>query len=199
MLSNTPAEGYAIYDASIDNVSGICGDGSKRVGPQLLTDYLAAFDIGATNYATCHGFHARGQALDIWIYGHAAKQQFADWLTANGSEMARRIGLVQIVWNHQMWRSYNGGPGRPQGGWSSYNGFFHYTLQGGTLVMRETGLTNPPTDDPESGTVMAYQKIVAGTGDFAGATGYLFVSGFNRNQRIVTKVTGQICTPTRVK
>ena len=47
---SSPAEGYAIYDPSIDDID-ICGDGSKRVGPQILTDYLAPFDIGATNYA----------------------------------------------------------------------------------------------------------------------------------------------------
>ena len=77
----------------------------------------------------------------------------------------------------------------------SYVGSFEYTTANGTLAMREMGLTNPQNADPASGAVMAYQKIIAGTGEFEGATGYLFVVGFNRNQRIVTSITGEICTP----
>ena len=45
----------------------------------------------------------------------------------------------------------------------------------------------------------AYQTNCGGTGEFAGATGYLFVSGFNRNQRIVTTVKGEICKPAEVE
>jgi hypothetical protein len=77
----------------------------------------------------------------------------------------------------------------------SYIGSFEYTTEHGTLTMREMGFTDPPTSNPESGVVSAYQKIVAGTGEFAGATGYLFVTGFNRNQRVVTTVRGEICRP----
>lgn len=75
----------------------------------------------------------------------------------------------------------------------SYTGSFEYTTQHGTLTMAEMGMTDPPTSNPESGVVNAFQRIVSGTGDFAGATGYLFVSGFNRNQRIETIVNGVIC------
>ena len=78
----------------------------------------------------------------------------------------------------------------------SYVGTFEYTTSTGTLTMREMGLTEPPNaSNPESGVVNAFQRIVSGTGEFAGATGYLFVSGFNRNQRVVTTVLGEICTP----
>ena len=79
-------------------------------------------------------------------------------------------------------------PGSP--GWFSYNGTFHYTLQGGTLVMRETGLTG-------AGFVTAHKQILEGTGKFAGATGYFFVSGLwvDGNTRISTQVSGEICLP----
>jgi hypothetical protein len=78
----------------------------------------------------------------------------------------------------------------------SYVGSFEYTTATGTLAMREMGLTEPPdASNPESGVVNAFQRIVSGTGEFEGATGYLFVSGFNRNQRIVTTVHGEICVP----
>jgi len=78
----------------------------------------------------------------------------------------------------------------------SYTGNFEYYLRDGTLLMKERGMTEPPLISPDSsGVVNAYQTIVSGTGEFEGATGYLFVSGFNRNQRIVTTVTGEICKP----
>ncbi len=77
----------------------------------------------------------------------------------------------------------------------SYVGSFEYITPSGTLTMREFGLTEPfNASSPETGVVNAYQRIVAGTGEFEGATGYLFVSGFNRNQRVVTTVHGEICT-----
>jgi hypothetical protein len=76
-----------------------------------------------------------------------------------------------------------------------YSGVFEYTTAGGVLVMRETGLTNQSQGTPESGAITAYQQIVSATGEYAGATGYFFVSGFNRDGRIVTRVTGEICTP----
>jgi hypothetical protein len=82
----------------------------------------------------------------------------------------------------------------------SYVGDFEYTTRHGTLTMREMGMTEPPAISPDSsGVVNAYQTIVAGTGEFEGATGYLFVSGFNRNQRVVTTVKGRICKPARIE
>ena len=51
------------------------------------------------------------------------------------------------------------------------------------------------TSNPESGLVNAFQRIVSGEGEFEGAAGHLFVSGFNRNQRVVTTVHGDICVP----
>jgi hypothetical protein len=76
-----------------------------------------------------------------------------------------------------------------------YGGAFEYTTARGVLVMRETGLTNQSQGTSESGAITAYQKIVGATGEFAGATGYFFVSSFNRDGRIVTTVTGELCTP----
>lgn len=74
--------------------------------------------------------------------------------------------------------------------WISYSGLFEYTLEQGTLSMRETGVTNP-------GAVTAYQEVLGGTGRFEGATGYLFVSGFKSedHQTITTQIFGEICRP----
>ena len=78
----------------------------------------------------------------------------------------------------------------------SYVGNFEYTTPTGTLTMREMGLTEPSANTtPDGGVVNAFQRVVGGTGEFAGATGYLFVSGFNRSGQIATVVRGEICRP----
>jgi hypothetical protein len=75
-----------------------------------------------------------------------------------------------------------------------YTGNFEYITARGTLIMKEMGMTEPfNASNPESGVVNAYQRVVAGTDEFEGATGYLFVSGFNRNQQVVTTLHGVIC------
>ena len=76
-----------------------------------------------------------------------------------------------------------------------YSGAFEYVTERGVLVMRETGVSNQSQGNPESGAVTAYQKVVDGTGEFAGAAGYFFVSGFSRNGRVVTTLTGELCKP----
>jgi hypothetical protein len=75
-------------------------------------------------------------------------------------------------------------------GWLSYAGFFHYTLEKGTLVVRETGVSGPER-------VAASQRIVEGTGAFTGATGSLFVTGLKLDggARLVTEITGELCLP----
>lgn len=78
----------------------------------------------------------------------------------------------------------------------SYVGNFEYTTATGTLTMREMGFSEPSANStPAGGVVSAFQRIVGGTGEFAGATGYLFVTGFNRSGHVVTAVRGTICTP----
>lgn len=71
-----------------------------------------------------------------------------------------------------------------------YSGVFEYTTERGTLIARESGVTSATLR-----VVTAYQRIIGATGEYAGATGHLFVSGHNNAGQIVTSVTGQICYP----
>ena len=80
-------------------------------------------------------------------------------------------------------------------GFISYSGKFEYFTDRGTLIMRETGLAHPPNGSQDDGVTAAFQRVVEGTDDFAGATGYFFVSGFNIGGHVVTKVTGTLCVP----
>jgi hypothetical protein len=84
---------------------------------------------------------------------------------------------------------------RTSPGFSSYSGVFEYTTARGTLITRETGVVDPLPGRPSSGAVAASQEIVSATGEFAGATGHFFVTGFNHNQHVVTRVAGEICVP----
>ncbi len=109
--------------------------------------------------------------------------------------------LGEVSGNHGLrgttyFRSDSGaaGPGTSPG-FRSYSGLFEYQTANGTLIMRETGVVNTTVGNPESGAVTAFQKIIEATGDLAGATGYLFVSGFSLNQHVDTLVMGQICFP----
>jgi hypothetical protein len=72
----------------------------------------------------------------------------------------------------------------------AYSGVFEYATDRGTLVMRETGVVSSA-----QGVVTAYQKITDTTGEFAGVTGYLFVSGFTKSGHVATNVTGELCYP----
>ena len=59
--------------------------------------------------------------------------------------------------------------------------------------MRETGVTNTSSGLPQSGAVTAYQQVTGGTGIFAGASGFLFVSGRRVGNVIETTVSGELC------
>jgi hypothetical protein len=106
--------------------------------------------------------------------------------------------LGQVDGNHGLrgqtyFRSDSGAAGpRTSPGFISYSGEFEYVTDRGTLVTRETGVVNQALV-PSGGPVTAYQQVVSGTGEFSGATGHFFVSGFNTNQHVVTKVTGELC------
>lgn len=80
-------------------------------------------------------------------------------------------------------------------GFIIYSGPFEYRLASGSLTMRETGVSNGTTGQPSSGAVTAYQQIVAGTGDFEGATGHFFVSGRRVSGVVTTQVSGEVCLP----
>ena len=85
------------------------------------------------------------------------------------------------------------GPATGLAGFISYSGPFQYRTATGNLDMRETGITNTSSGTLQSGRVTAYQQVVGGTGEFEGATGFLFVSGQNVSNVIHTTIHGELC------
>ncbi|HEY4241945.1 MAG TPA: hypothetical protein VGM88_19130 [Kofleriaceae bacterium] len=69
-----------------------------------------------------------------------------------------------------------------------------YTLWGGTLTTRETGVGNMGAA-AVSGEGAGFEQILSGTGQFSGATGVLFLSQTAANGEYTSHVHGQVCTP----
>jgi hypothetical protein len=71
--------------------------------------------------------HHDGRALDIAFDAHSERdrrlaEDFLGWLLAtdqygNEHAMARRLGVMYIIWNHHIWRSYEA-----YRGWQPYSG-----------------------------------------------------------------------------
>ena len=71
--------------------------------------------------------HKEGRAWDFRLDPHdysdqVAGQRIIDWLLANDAEMARRVGIMYIIWNERIWSTYD-----RQDGWRPYRGPDNHT------------------------------------------------------------------------
>lgn len=134
-VPETPSFGAAIEPLSAYEGAQLCDPRDQR-GPralqQLLTETYGAAGFGISR--TCSGVseHNEGRALD-WMHDASNKREkaeadaFLKWLLAkdehgNGYAMARRLGIMYVIWNKRMWRAYD--PGR---GWAPYSGYSPHT------------------------------------------------------------------------
>ena len=101
--------------------------GVKKLAHLIRQTYGSDESIGTSRNA-CYtsSEHNDGRALD-WMIDTSNKKDmakaraFLDWLLAtdkagNKSAMARRLGVMYIIFNHRMWRAYS-----PRG-WGAYSG-----------------------------------------------------------------------------
>lgn len=71
--------------------------------------------------------HHDGRALD-WMLDAAdpadaaTAREFLDWLLADGAANARRLGVMYVIWDGQVWKSY-----RAAQGWQPYTGASPHT------------------------------------------------------------------------
>ena len=72
------------------------------------------------------------------------------------------------------------------------SGILTYTTGLGTLTVRESGLSGL-MDTPEQGYFTSFQQVLEGTGDYAGATGHLWVLGQRIGSEFVSEVRGELC------
>lgn len=73
------------------------------------------------------------------------------------------------------------------------SGILVYTTDGGTLTVRESGLSG--LSESGQGYFTAFQEVLEGTGEHAGATGHLWVLGEVAGGVFESEVRGVICWP----
>ena len=74
------------------------------------------------------------------------------------------------------------------------SGILVYTTDDGTLTVRESGLSGL-IETPGQGFFTAFQEVLEGTGEYAGATGHLWVLGERIGSVFNADVRGVICWP----
>ena len=130
-------DGYASWDSTEGTgCSSVVQPGVTATISLLRSAYPTYTSYGtlrSCSSSTTSG-HEEGRALD-WVLnaGNTAQRAVADdflaWLLAtdahgNRHAMARRMGVMYIIWNGRMWRAYDSDPAKP---WRTYTGSSPHT------------------------------------------------------------------------
>lgn len=171
-----PIEGYAAYEPQ-----RTC-DASPKVGTRslagaLLRDYPVSRNLGIVRGCGVGGRseHKEGRAFDWGVNitnpgEKAAAESFIAALLAtdaagNPDALARRIGVMYIIWNRQIWSSYRVKEGwRPYSGASSHRDHVHISLSWAGALGRTSfwSGTVPPdllVASPNTSTVAASRSV----------------------------------------
>lgn len=105
--------------------------------------------------------HYEGRAFD-WAmdaYNPADKaigDSVAQWLTANNGEMARRFGVMSIIWNRKSWYMYDPGSWRDYTGPSPHTDHLHISFTWDGVMKRTSWWTGTPVTTIDHGTCRVY-------------------------------------------
>ncbi len=101
--------------------------GTVDLRAKLLSTYDRGYGSASPRSCTYGGSseHKEGRAFDWMLNANndadrRAAGHFLGWLTADGGTMARRLGVMYVIFNKQMWRAYDPG-------WTSYSGASPHT------------------------------------------------------------------------
>lgn len=123
-------EGYASYEGQ-EFCQPVNRPGASKIANLIRATYGQDEAIGiARNSCYSTSEHNEGRALD-WMVdattkaGRAKANAFLDWMLAtdgrgNRHAIARRLGVMYIIYNRQIWRSY-------EPGWGPYSGVNPHT------------------------------------------------------------------------
>ena len=123
-----PIEPYAAYEPQ-SSCSPTAKAGTVTMKDALLSSYPATRNLGIAR--ACHlggrSEHKEGRAFDWGAYvtrpaERGSVEQFLTQLLATDADgnrhaLARRMGVMYVIWNGQIWSAY-----RPQDGWRRYGG-----------------------------------------------------------------------------
>ncbi len=162
-------EALAPYEAG-DTCDPVDKPGATKLANLIRQTYGSDQVIGISRPGDCAALpseHAEGRALD-WMLNASNPKDFATaktflhWLLATDAQgnryaMARRLGVMYIIWNKRMWRAYD-----PSRGWAPYTGSVPHTdhihislsldgASGRTSFWTDHTLPGPCANDVSSG------------------------------------------------
>jgi hypothetical protein len=159
----------AHYEAG-DTCDPVDKPGALRLAALIRQTYGSDQVIGISRASDCSALpseHAEGRAVDWMLnasnaHDFATAKTFLHWLLAKDADgnpyaMARRLGVMYIIWNKRMWRAYD-----PSRGWAPYTGSVPHTdhihislsldgASGRTSFWTDHTLADPCVNAPVSG------------------------------------------------
>src|SRR4051812_27080043 len=159
----TPSFGKAIEPYAAYEANSVCDPvdrpGATKIGQLIRATYGSDESIGISRNA-CYTVseHNDGRAID-WMVdsttkaGMAKAKSFLDWLLAtdkygNTDAMARRLGIMYIIFNRRIWRAYDGGHWGPYSGTNPHTDHIHISLGYDGSTGRTSFWTGKPLAGP---------------------------------------------------
>ncbi len=118
-------------------------------------------DVGSTSQ------HGDGRAMDWPMNAFNSRDRaigdaVAHWLTANNGEMARRFGVMSIIWNEKSWYLYDKGGGwRDYNGWSPHTDHLHISFTWDGAMKRTSWWTGRAVTTSDNGACRVYRGAYA--------------------------------------
>jgi len=151
-------DAYASYDGQ-DTCDPTAKPGAVAFRDFVLKTYPCTTNGGITRDCSSGGTseHKEGRAWDWMItYPHPAADAFLGWLLkadphGNPHAMVRRMGIMYMIWNNQIWKAY-----QPEKGWQPYTGsnphtdhvHFSFSWDG---ALQQTSFWTAPPPSPDMG------------------------------------------------
>jgi len=126
----------------------------------ILATYPCTASYGIVRGCSVGGTseHKEGRAWDWGLnYPHPAATSLLAWLTATDSfgnkhAMARRFGIMYMIWNRKIWKSY-----QASAGWQTYTGsnphtdHVHFSFSWNGALKKTSFWNPPPQNHPPTG------------------------------------------------
>jgi putative cell wall-binding protein len=105
--------------------------------------------------------HGEGRAVDWSMNAYDAEDKaigdaVAAWLTVDNGAMARRFGIMSIIWNRQSWYLYDPGSWRTYTGASPHTDHLHISFTWDGAMQRTSWWTGTPVTQVDHGTCRVY-------------------------------------------
>jgi hypothetical protein len=156
-FGSTGVESYASYDGQ-DSCSSTSQPGVVAFRDLVLATYPCTTSGGITRGCGVGGKseHKEGRAWDWMIKApHPAADALLGWLLAsdgqgNAHAIARRLGVMYIIWNKKIWKSYQASKG-----WQGYSGssphtdHVHFSFSWAGAKKTTSFWSGAPGGDPE--------------------------------------------------